>query len=143
MKEHGPRPTSAEAVLAAHRGDLDALTHAVHGDVDAATRLTGHVIVEPGARVVASWIEGPAVIAAGSLIERAHIGPYASIGRDCVVRGTHVEDSIVLDGATVHPVGRLSGALIARAAVVGSPAAPTPTPAETASRPTGADPQAR
>lgn len=109
---------TVEDLLDAHRTLLDGLTSAVDGDVDAQSRITGQVVIEPGARVVRSWIEGPAVIAAGSVVEGAHIGPHATIGRDCVVRGTHVDDSLVLDGATVQPVGRLNGSLIGRSAHV-------------------------
>ncbi|MEU8685508.1 sugar phosphate nucleotidyltransferase [Streptomyces sp. NPDC048611] len=112
------RIATPEDVLAAHRTLLDALTPAVGGDVDERSRITGQVVIEPGAKVVRSWIEGPAVIAAGSVVEESHIGPHATIGRDCSVRGTHVDDSLVLDGATVWPVGRLHGSLIGRFAHV-------------------------
>ncbi|MEU3301214.1 sugar phosphate nucleotidyltransferase [Streptomyces sp. NPDC006678] len=112
------RIATADDALAAHRTLLDALAPAVDGDVDAQSRITGHVVIEPGAKVVRSWIEGPAVVAAGAVVEESHIGPHATVGRDCSVRGTHIDDSIVLDGATVQPVGRLHGSLIGRFAHV-------------------------
>ncbi|MFF3333569.1 sugar phosphate nucleotidyltransferase [Streptomyces sp. NPDC002888] len=116
------RIVSVEDVLHAHRALLDGLSTAVDGDVDDLSRITGQVVVEPGVRVVRSWIEGPAIIAAGSVVEESHIGPHATIGRDCVVRGTHVDDSVVLDGATIQPVGRLNGSLIGRSAHVAATA---------------------
>ncbi|GHF10062.1 glucose-1-phosphate thymidylyltransferase [Streptomyces griseoluteus] len=112
------RIASADDVLAAHRTLLDGLAPAMDGDVDAQSRITGHVVIEPGAKVVRSWIEGPAVVAAGALVEESHIGPHATIGRDCSVHGTHVDDSLLLEGATVWPVGRLHGSLIGRFAQV-------------------------
>lgn len=76
-------------------------------------------MVEAGARVVGSRIEGPAVIGVGSLVEDSHIGPHTSIGRDCVLRSTRLEYSITLDGATVTEVRGLHGSLIGRSASVG------------------------
>ncbi|MBO0913739.1 sugar phosphate nucleotidyltransferase [Streptomyces laculatispora] len=112
------RIETADDVLAAHRTLLDALTPSVDGDVDERSRITGRVVIEPGAKVVRSWIEGPAVIAAGSVVEESHIGPHATIGRECSVHGTHIDDSLVLDDATVWSVGRLHGSLIGRHAHV-------------------------
>ncbi|MER5494712.1 sugar phosphate nucleotidyltransferase [Streptomyces sp. NPDC002454] len=106
--------TTPDDVLAAHRTMLDALTPSIDGDVDAQSRITGQVVIEPGAKIVRSWIEGPAVIAAGTVVEESHIGPYATIGRHSSVRGTHIDDSLLLEGATVWPVGRLHGSLIGR-----------------------------
>ncbi|MEO3811074.1 glucose-1-phosphate thymidylyltransferase [Sphaerisporangium sp. B11E5] len=108
----------AEDVLACNRWLLAGLRPSVSGLVDAQSVVEGRVVVEPGARVVRSRVTGPAIIGAGSLIEDSHIGPGTSIGPRCVVRGTRMADSIVLDGAAISGVSGLLGSLIGRSATV-------------------------
>lgn len=109
---------SVEAVLACNRKLLDNMRRRIDGDVDAASVLTGPVVVEPGARVGRTRVEGPAIIGAGSVIEDSRIGPHTSIGRDCVLHGADVADSIALDGASIAHVSGLRGSLIGRSATV-------------------------
>ncbi|GAA3795871.1 glucose-1-phosphate thymidylyltransferase [Sphaerisporangium flaviroseum] len=113
----------AEDVLACNRHMLAGLRPAVGGEVDAASWVEGQVVIEPGARVVRSRIEGPAIIGAGTVVEDSYVGPYTSIGDDCTLRRTHLADSIVLRGALISEVSGLLGSLIGRSAVVG-PASP-------------------
>ncbi|MFE6104077.1 glucose-1-phosphate thymidylyltransferase [Streptomyces laurentii] len=108
-----------EDVLECNRRLLDGLRTDILGEVDAASVLTGEVVVEAGARVIGSRIDGPAVIAAGSVIEDSHIGPHTSIGGDCVLTGADIGYSIVLDGATITEVRGLHASIIGRAASVG------------------------
>ncbi|MEV0373395.1 glucose-1-phosphate thymidylyltransferase [Streptomyces sp. NPDC050636] len=108
-----------EDVLECNRYLLDQLESRVDGTVDATSVLTGAVVVEPGARVVNSRIEGPAIIGPGTVVENSHIGPYTSIGRDCRLHRTHLDDSITLDGASVADVRGLHGSLIGRSASIG------------------------
>ncbi|MGW2492621.1 glucose-1-phosphate thymidylyltransferase [Streptomyces sp. NPDC001606] len=109
----------ADDVLDCNRKLLEGLTRSVRGEVDASSVLVGPVVVEEGARVVASHITGPAIIGAGTLVEHSDIGPDTSIGRDCVLRRTHLESSIALDGSTVTEVRGLHGSLIGRMATIG------------------------
>ncbi|MGW7022508.1 glucose-1-phosphate thymidylyltransferase [Streptomyces decoyicus] len=106
-------------VLECNRDLLAGLRTAIEGEVDSASRLTGPVVVEAGARVTRSCIEGPVIIGAGTVIEDSHVGPDTSIGRDCVLRSTHLDYSIALDGAKVSQVHGLHGSLIGRGATVG------------------------
>ncbi|WP_035847278.1 glucose-1-phosphate thymidylyltransferase [Kitasatospora azatica] len=101
-------------------GRLDPAPQAAAGQVDEESLLIGTVLLEPGARVVRSRIQGPVVVGAGSLVQDSRVGPYTSVGRDCSLIGTHVDDSIVLDGASVSGVPRLRGSLIGRSAAVTS-----------------------
>ncbi|GIH94843.1 glucose-1-phosphate thymidylyltransferase [Planobispora siamensis] len=80
--------------------------------------LGGRAVVHPTARVVRSLIEGPAIVGANTVIEDCHLGPGVSIGRDCVLRGTRLSDSIVLDGASIEEVRGMHGSIIGRSAVV-------------------------
>ncbi|MFJ5233543.1 glucose-1-phosphate thymidylyltransferase [Kitasatospora sp. NPDC088391] len=107
-------------VLDCNRELLEGLRRSVAGEVDADSELIGEVLVEPGAKVIRSRIEGPAVVGAGSVVEDSHIGPHTSIGKDCVLRDTHVSYSIALDGASVRGVTGIHGSLIGRSAAVTS-----------------------
>ncbi|MDQ1008560.1 glucose-1-phosphate thymidylyltransferase [Streptomyces sp. V4I23] len=110
----------AEDVLECNRELLGGVQRSVGGLVDGDSVLIGHVVVEPGARVVRSRIVGPAIVGAGSHVVDSRVGPYTSVGRDCRLRDTAVEDSIVLDGASVSQVPALRGSLIGRSAAVTS-----------------------
>ncbi|MFI0366585.1 glucose-1-phosphate thymidylyltransferase [Actinomadura sp. 1N219] len=108
----------AEDVLAGNLWLLRKLRPNIAGEVDAASVVSGPVVVDPGARVVRSRIEGPVIIGSGTLIEDSRIGPGTSIGRDCTLRATRLADSVVLDGASISDVPGLSGSLIGRRATV-------------------------
>ncbi|MGK5522184.1 glucose-1-phosphate thymidylyltransferase [Micromonospora sp. URMC 107] len=107
-----------EDVLECNRYQLAGLTTAIHGDVDEASELVGPVVLGPGARVLRSVIEGPAIIGANTLVADSHIGPNTAIGDDCQVRATHLADSIVLAGASISDVPGLHGSLIGRSATI-------------------------
>ncbi|HEY9369548.1 glucose-1-phosphate thymidylyltransferase [Streptomyces sp.] len=109
-----------DSVLDANRRLLDTLSPASAGEIDAASRVTGDVVVEPGARVVRSTIEGPAIIGAGTVVEDSHVGRYTSIGSNCTVRGTQIDDSIVLDSSTLSDLRGLRGSVIGRRTAVRS-----------------------
>jgi glucose-1-phosphate thymidylyltransferase len=106
-------------VLECNRYLLAAMPPYTAGFVDAASVLDQPVIVEPGARVIRSRVEGPCIIGANSVIEDSHLGPHTSIGRGCVLRATHLSDSVVLDAARITAVRNLYGSVIGRAATVG------------------------
>ncbi|GHE66377.1 glucose-1-phosphate thymidylyltransferase [Streptomyces thermocarboxydus] len=109
-----------EDVLECNSHLLDGLTRRVDGRVDDDSVLVGRVVVEAGARVVRSRVEGPAIIGAGTVLEDSHIGPHTSIGRDCLVTDSRLEGSIALDEASVTGVHGLRNSLIGRAASVGT-----------------------
>lgn len=111
-----------EDVLECNSRLLDGLSRRVDGDVDAGSVLIGQVVVEVGARVLRSRIEGPAIIGTGTVVEESHVGPYTSIGRNCVVTGSRLEGSIALDEASVTGVHGLRDSLIGHAASVGASA---------------------
>ncbi|MEU7999409.1 glucose-1-phosphate thymidylyltransferase [Micromonospora sp. NPDC049060] len=105
-------------LLACNRHLLDAQPRAVAGSVDPASELTGAVVVEPGARIVASRVEGPVVIGAGAVVEGCRIGPHTAIGPGCRLVDAEVADSIVLADASITAVRGLRGCLIGRSATV-------------------------
>ncbi|WP_129308667.1 glucose-1-phosphate thymidylyltransferase [Streptomyces sp. L2] len=109
-----------EDVLDCNRQLLDQLVRSVDGEVDEESVLIGPVSVAPGARIVRSFIEGPAVIGPGSVIEDSNVGPHTSIGGDVTLSSTHISYSIALDGASVSGVHAVHGSVIGRSAAVSS-----------------------
>jgi glucose-1-phosphate thymidylyltransferase len=105
---------SVADALAGNRRLLSGLEQSVRGEVDAATVLSGPVVVSPGARVRRSRLVGPVMIGAGSVVEDSRLGPDTAIGRDCTIRVAGLADSIVLDAAVVHTRWPLTSSLIGR-----------------------------
>lgn len=87
----------------------------IGGDVDAASEINGAVVVEAGARVTRSVIDGPAVIGAGSVVEDSRVGAFTSIGGGCRLTHAGVENSILLDQASVLGVRTIQGSIIGKA----------------------------
>ncbi|MFF8366864.1 glucose-1-phosphate thymidylyltransferase [Rhodococcus erythropolis] len=96
---------------------------AAAGEVDPDSTLIGEVHLEEGARIVRSWVEGPVVIGAGTLITDARIGPYTSIAEGCRVSGSAIRSSILLSGSAVDGVSAIADSLIGRHASVTTAAA--------------------
>ena len=88
--------------------------------MDAATTVTGAVVVEAGAVVERSELVGPLVIGPGCTVRGSTIGPYASVGADCTLEDTRLVDSIVMAGTSVRG-GRLAACLLGREVVVDLP----------------------
>jgi glucose-1-phosphate thymidylyltransferase len=109
-----------EDVLACNRRLLAGLRRDIAGAVDAASTVLGPVVVEPGARVVRSRIEGPAIIGARTLVEDSVIGANTAVGRACSLRGTDLADSIVQDGSSITSVRGLRSSMIGRSAAITS-----------------------
>jgi len=86
-----------EDMLEANRIVLDGLLRKIDGEVDAASSIHGKVRIGKGSRVVNSVIRGPAIIGDNCVIENAYVGPFTSIYYNCVVRGSEIEHSIVLE----------------------------------------------
>jgi glucose-1-phosphate thymidylyltransferase len=102
-------------MLDANRLVLEELAPRVEGSVDAASRLIGRVIVEPGAEIVNSTIRGPAIIGEHTRIVNAYIGPFTSIYHHCLVEESEIEHSILLEHCTVQGIpGRIADSLIGR-----------------------------
>jgi glucose-1-phosphate thymidylyltransferase len=90
----------------------------IRGHVDDASELVGRIVVEENAEVQRSTIRGPVVIGKGTRIADCFVGPYTSIGNDCVLEDSSVEHSVILDRARISGVERLMDSLLGTAAVV-------------------------
>ncbi len=104
-----------EDMLEANRLILDTLERRVEGTLDAASRVEGKVVVEPGASIEASVIRGPAIIGANAKLSHAYVGPFTSIMNDVEIRASEIEHSIVLAGASLRDLStRVADSLIGR-----------------------------
>jgi glucose-1-phosphate thymidylyltransferase len=101
-------------LLEANRMMLGVCASRIEGDVDAASRVDGVAVVGPGAKVIRSELRGPVVIGPGVVVEDAVIGPNVSIEHDARVSRSTIDDSIVMEGAQIVGVHRLSGSILGR-----------------------------
>ena len=64
--------------------------------------ISGRVFVDSSANINEdSTILGPCYIGENAMVNNCYIGPFTSIGANCKVNNADVEDSILMDGATV------------------------------------------
>lgn len=107
-------------LLDCNRAIIGALEPRTDGTVDARSRISGPVIVEPGATVAGSNLNGPLIVGVGSLVRRSIIGPHTAIGAGCLVEDSTVSDSVLLDGARLTGVGHLRHSLVGKDAFLSS-----------------------
>ena len=101
-----------DPLLACNRLVLDTVVRRVDGAVDDASKVEGRVVVSKGAKIVNSTVRGPAVIGPGTRIESTFIGPYTSIGNECVITDAELDHSVVLDGCCIEGTNRITDSLI-------------------------------
>jgi len=73
-------------LLEANRLVLEGSQPSNEGEVDEASKLTGTVILEKGARIQNSKLRGPLVIGPNTFIKDSFIGPFTSIGSSRLAR---------------------------------------------------------
>ena len=101
-----------DPLLECNRLVLDTLARRVDGAVDDASKVEGRVVVAEGAKIVNSTVRGPAVIGADTRIENTFIGPYTSIGDECVISDAELDHSVVLEGCRIDGISRITDSLI-------------------------------
>lgn len=116
---------NVEDMLEANRLVLESVEPRIGGEVDEASEIIGRVAIEPGAVIGGSLIVGPAVIGAGARVTDSYVGPFTSIGTDCVISDSEIGYSIVLPRASIRGVRRVEASLIGYDAEV-TPAPATP-----------------
>ena len=106
-----------EDIFEANRLILDDLTHKIRGEVKGEIR--GRVSIDKGTKINEnSVIKGPALIGRNCVVKDGYIGPYTSIGNNCEIINSEVEDSIVMDGAKLINAGNIVDSMIGRDAVI-------------------------
>jgi glucose-1-phosphate thymidylyltransferase len=63
-------------------------------------------------------IRGPVAIGDNCVIEGAYIGPYTSIGKDCVIKNSEVEHSILFPGVVVDTHKRIVDSVLGENAII-------------------------
>jgi len=102
-------------ILDANRLILDVMEAHNEGSVEGDSQIIGRVTLEKGAQIVNSTVRGPAIIGERTRIENSYVGPYTSIYHDCVIAGSEVEHSIILENSRIMDIGqRIEDSLIGR-----------------------------
>lgn len=107
-------------VLHANRLVLDDIEHDIRGDIEDDTDIRGRIDMGRGSVVRAGAVmRGPVSIGENTTIgSRAYIGPFTSIGRDCVVDNVHIEASVVIGDSTITCDRTIIDSLIGRGATI-------------------------
>lgn len=102
-------------LLEANHLILEDLEPRLSGRHDDASTIQGRVVLQEGAEVVNSRIQGPAIIGERTRIVNSFIGPFTSIYHDCVVTDTEISGSVVLEYTRIENVGhRIEHSLLGR-----------------------------
>ncbi len=98
---------------------LDGTGPTIRGEVDAASDIAGKVVVDVGARVIASHIRGPVIIGRDAVIEQSYIGPFTSLGARCVIRNSELEYSILFEDTQILDADvRIERSLLGREVII-------------------------
>ncbi|MDI6857375.1 MAG: glucose-1-phosphate thymidylyltransferase [Dehalococcoidia bacterium] len=102
-------------LLEANRAILETLEPASAGAVDGASRVEGRVVLEAGCEIVNSVVRGPSIIGERTRIVNSYVGPFTSVYHDCVVEGSEIEQSVVMENTVIRGVtARIQDSLIGR-----------------------------
>lgn len=106
-------------MLEANRVVLDEMVHMnLKGKITSNTKILGRVSIGAGSLIENSEIRGPVVIGEGTVIRDTFVGPYTSIGNDCLLERTSVEYSVVLDGSKIMDIERLEESLVGKKSTI-------------------------
>lgn len=105
-------------VLHANRLVLDDIETDIRGDVSDESSITGRVEVGEGSVIEEdAVVRGPVSIGRNTRIgSAAYVGPYTSIGDDCVVDNVHIESSVAIGENTITADRTIVDSLIGREA---------------------------
>jgi glucose-1-phosphate thymidylyltransferase len=111
-----------EDILHANHLVLEDLTHATEGTIEDGAEVSGRIELPESSTIKAgAVIRGPVSIAESTVIEKGtYVGPYTSIGSDCTVANTHIENSVVIGDSEITTTGKIVDSLIGRGALIGS-----------------------
>ena len=108
-----------EDILAVNRLILDDLTTEIKGKEEVKGEIRGRVSIDESTKINEhSVIKGPAIIGRNCIIKDGYIGPYTSIGNNCKIINSEVEDSVVMDGARLINARNIVDSMIGRGAVI-------------------------
>ena len=67
------------------------------GEVFGRVYLGNNVVIRGKSRVI-----GPSFIGDNTVIDDSYIGPFSSIGKDCNIVKSEIEDSVIMDGCSIY-----------------------------------------
>lgn len=92
-----------------------------YGSVHPGAKLIGSVHVGPGTSIGEGvTILGPTAIGANSSLEKCFIGPHTSIGNNCELKNSEIENSIVFDNVKIDCEAKIADSLIGAGAHLAS-----------------------
>lgn len=88
--------------------------------------IEGRVKIGKKCRISSSFLRGPLIIGDGVKIEDSFIGPYSSIGDDCLIRRAKIENTILVREVTIDgPSKPIDSSLIGEGTIIEGNRAPT------------------
>ena len=79
------------------------------------TTIEGDVEIKKGSKIKNSFIRGPVVIGENTKIDSSYIGPFSSIGNECILKNCEIENSIILDASSIIDIPtRIDSSLIGK-----------------------------
>jgi glucose-1-phosphate thymidylyltransferase len=96
-------------------------------EIDSNSVIKGPVQIGAGSTVINSTIVGPAVIGENVTIKDSQINPYVSLGDECSLFATNIDDSVLLKNCSLHQAGRITSSLLGRSSTVTGISSPTTT----------------
>ena len=101
---------------------LETIEDAREGTIDDNAETSGSIDLAESAKIESgAVVRGPVSIAEGTTIKSdTYVGPFTSIGKDCVVEHTHIENSVIIGESEVSASGKIVDSLIGRNAQVKS-----------------------
>ncbi|MBC7092099.1 MAG: glucose-1-phosphate thymidylyltransferase, partial [Nitrososphaeria archaeon] len=104
-----------EDILHANRLVLDEIKGNISSE-----RIIGRVEIGKGTEIdESSIIKGPVVIGRDCKIKNSYIGPYTSIGNNCEIEGSEIEDCVIMDDCKLINAGKISDSLIGKGVKIG------------------------
>ena len=85
---------------------LDNIKARNNGAVDSLSKIIGEVSISKNCQVINSIIKGPAIIGNNTIIMDSYIGPFSSIGENCIIKNTKIESSIIMEECELENVDR-------------------------------------
>lgn len=79
-------------------------TRDIKSKLDKTVKIFGRVEIGKGCNIANSEIRGPVSILDGSTITDAYIGPYTSVGKNCLIQGSRIENCVLMDSVKIVDV---------------------------------------
>lgn len=108
-----------EDIIHANRLILDEINEIKNFGVVKEAKINGRAVIGKNSVIDGnSLIKGPVIIGEDCKIINSYIGPYTSIGNNCEIVDTEIEDSVIMDGTKIKGIKRVVESLIGRGAKV-------------------------